>query len=139
MNSIHPLANLSFLKSLEESGSACKDTGWMANHFEINNSLLPSYIKFHSYGEYIFDWNWANFYQSNNLAYYPKLLHAIPFSPVNAPKIIGEKRDLVQLMNSSFDFYQGHNLSSEHYLFIDDTEEKILNGLKLALNNGVKF
>ncbi len=129
MTNSHPLANRNFLKILESSGSVGEQTGWLAHHFEYNNSILPSYIKLHSYGEYIFDWNWANFYQSHQIPYYPKLLHAIPFSPVNAPKFLGNKDDFSRLAKKSYDFYQQHNLSSEHYLFINDQEEILLHEL----------
>lgn len=125
----HPFANTDFLKILENSGSIGGKTGWIPHHFRKNESLLPSYIKFHSYGEYIFDWSWANFYEKNRIPYYPKLLHAIPFTPVNAPKFLGNENDFESLAKESFQFYQTHNLSSEHYLFINSEEEKILNGL----------
>ena len=113
----HPLANRSFLSLFESSGSVGKNTGWLPRHFEINQSLLASYIKFHSYGEYIFDWSWADFYDQNKISYYPKLLHAIPFSPVNAPKFIGNETDFEQLAEISFDFYQNSNISSEAFPF----------------------
>jgi predicted N-acyltransferase len=129
---IHPFANKQFLDLLENSHCVNESSGWMPHHFETAQSLLAAYIKFHSYGEYIFDWAWANFYQNNNLQYYPKLLHAIPFTPVNAPKFIGQTTDFKKLAQMSFDFYQSHNLSGEHYLFISDEEEKILNELDFS-------
>lgn len=131
-NANHPFANKSFLDLLKNSQCVDEKSGWLPHHFETNDGMLPSYIKFHSYGEYIFDWTWANFYQQNGLTYYPKLIHAIPFTPVNAPKFIGNSNDNEKLINMSFDFYQSHNLSSEHYLFINDEEEKLLNELNFS-------
>lgn len=125
----HPFANLNFFQILENSGSVGHKTGWIPQHFQTENSFLASYVKFHSYGEYIFDWNWARFYEQNRLPYYPKLTHAIPFTPVNAPKFLGEKEEFKELALKSFDFYQRHNISSEHYLFINDDEERLLNDL----------
>lgn len=129
MSTGHPFANRNFLRSLEESGSVGSNTGWLPKHFETKEAFLASYIKMHSYGEYIFDWNWAEFYQMNNLPYYPKLLHAIPFTPVNAPKFLGKESDFEELAKQSFQFYQSFNLSSEHYLFINDKEEELLKPL----------
>ena len=101
----HPFANKSFLDLLENSQCVSDKSGWLPHHFETTEEMLPSYIKFHSYGEYIFDWAWANFYQQNGLNYYPKLIHAIPFTPVNAPKFIGNSKDKEKLAKMSFDFY----------------------------------
>ena len=128
----HPFANKSFLDLLENSQCVDEKSGWLPHHFETSKEMLTSYIKFHSYGEYIFDWAWANFYQQNGLNYYPKLIHAIPFTPVNAPKFIGNSKDKEKLAKMSFDFYQSHNLSSEHYLFINEEEEKLLNDLNFT-------
>lgn len=125
----HPLANRDFLQVLENSGSVGESSGWIPHHIEKEDAFLPGYIKFHSYGEYIFDWAWAQFYEQNSLDYYPKLLHAIPFSPVNAPKFLGDQNHFLQLAQDSFIFYQNHSLSSEHYLFINDNEEMILKTL----------
>lgn len=122
----HPFSNVNFLNLLENSKCVDEKSGWSPHHFYENDSLLPSYIKSHSFGEYIFDWSWAQFYQHNNLNYYPKLLHAIPFTPVNGPKVIGDQNYFEDLIHKSFEFYQSTNLSSEHYLFIDDEEQNIL-------------
>ena len=129
LNNSHPFSNHNFIELLETSKSVGNEAGWIPHHFKNDQSVLPSYIKLHSHGEYIFDWNWANFYHQNKINYYPKLLHAIPFTPVNAPKIIGRFDDFELLSSESFKFYQEHNLSSEHYLFINDNEEKVLSEL----------
>lgn len=125
----NPFTNQVFTKLLASSKSVGEKTGWLEQHFHHNESVLNSYIKFHSYGEYIFDWAWANFYAQNKIDYYPKLIHAVPFTPVNAPKFLGNKEDRVTLANESFKFYQSYNLSSEHYLFINDEEEEVLHQL----------
>jgi predicted N-acyltransferase len=125
----HPFANTSFLELLEQTGCVGDQTGWIPHHFKTTDATLPTYAKFHSHGEYIFDWNWANFYEQNELDYYPKLMHCIPFTPVNAPKIIGNKDDFQKLAHESFDFYKKHNLNSEHYLFINADEQQVLEEL----------
>lgn len=133
MNNIHPFSNVDFINVMETSGSVGSKTGWIPNHIHHKDSTLPTYIKFHSYGEYIFDWSWAQFYQVNGLNYYPKLIHAIPFTPVNAPKVIGDSNCFEVLAKKSFEFYQNSNLSSEHYLFINDEEEKVLKNLSFEI------
>lgn len=129
----HAIAHPKFFKILETSHSVGEESGWIPQHFKINDSLLPGYIKLHSYGEYIFDWDWARLYAQNQLAYYPKLIHAIPFTPVNAPKFLGNEQDFPKLARESFKFYQEHELSSEHYLFINSSEEEILNSMGFSI------
>ena len=53
---------------------------------------MPLYLKSHSYGEYVFDWAWADAYQRHGLAYYPKLLSAVPFTPVTGPRLLAPTR-----------------------------------------------
>ena len=132
MSVYHPFANQNFLSILEKSKSVGEQTGWIANHIQCENALLPSYVKLHSYGEYIFDWAWAQFYEANGLDYYPKLIHAIAFTPVNAPKTIGDQHRFKELAHKSYEFYMNSNLSSEHYLFINDHEQMVLENLGFA-------
>ncbi|CAH9139704.1 unnamed protein product [Cuscuta epithymum] len=90
----NPFLSHAFLSSLEESGSAVKETGWIPQHIiardESKNVLgaIPLYLKSHSYGEYVFDNSWANAYYSYGLSYYPKLQCSIPFTPVTGPRIL---------------------------------------------------
>jgi predicted N-acyltransferase len=95
----NPFAKHAFLLALEESGSVCDDTGWQPLHLVLardgqNVAVMPLYLKSHSYGEFVFDWAWAEAYRRNGADYYPKLLSAIPFSPVAGPRIgIAEGED----------------------------------------------
>ncbi|CAH9069709.1 unnamed protein product [Cuscuta europaea] len=90
----NPFLSHAFLSSLEGSGSAVKETGWIPQHIiardESKNVLgaIPLYLKSHSYGEYVFDNSWANAYYSYGLSYYPKLQCCIPFTPVTGPRIL---------------------------------------------------
>ncbi|HEX3208199.1 MAG TPA: peptidogalycan biosysnthesis protein, partial [Geminicoccaceae bacterium] len=82
-----PFLSHAFLCCLEASGSACRETGWLPLHVvvEAGGRLLgcaPMYLKSHSYGEYVFDWGWANAYERAGGRYYPKLQVAVPFTPV---------------------------------------------------------
>ncbi len=88
-----PFLALPFLQALQESGSANASTGWQAHHLAVfeNDELVafaPSYLKSHSHGEFVFDWSWADAYQRHGLPYYPKLLTAIPYSPITGPRLL---------------------------------------------------
>ena len=88
----NPFVDLRFLRALADSGSTGEGTGWEPRFLllEQGDSLVgavPLYEKHHSYGEYVFDWAWADAYQRNRLAYYPKGLVAVPFTPVPGPRL----------------------------------------------------
>jgi predicted N-acyltransferase len=89
----YPFVRHAFLSALESSGAVATDKGWQAHHLIIRSEgkllgALPLYLKGHSYGEYVFDWAWADAYQRHGQAYYPKLLSAIPFTPATGPRLL---------------------------------------------------
>lgn len=91
-DSENPFVKHAFLLALEESGCVNADTGWQAHHLELVDgdeplAVMPLYAKNNSYGEFVFDWGWAEAYQRHGLDYYPKLVTAIPFSPVQGPRV----------------------------------------------------
>jgi len=91
-NSDNPFVQHAFLSALEESGCVSARTGWQPLHLVLFDgeeavAVMPSYAKSHSYGEFVFDWGWAEAYARHGLDYYPKLISAIPFSPVMGPRI----------------------------------------------------
>ncbi len=82
-----------FLSALESSGAVCRDTGWKPCHLALTSgnvlvAAAPCYLKSHSYGEFIFDWAWARAYQQSGLEYYPKLLVAVPFTPITGRRLL---------------------------------------------------
>jgi predicted N-acyltransferase len=92
----YPFSRYEFLLALELGGSvgsrAGRETGWLVRHFVVWQdekliAAVPAYIKLHSYGEYLFDWSFAEAYQNYGLEYYPKLLLAIPFTPAEGPRL----------------------------------------------------
>ncbi|MHC8865448.1 GNAT family N-acetyltransferase [Arenicellales bacterium IMCC57338] len=88
-----PSLQYEFLRALEDSGSCISETGWAPCHIaaSIDGQLIggaPCYLKNHSYGEFVFDWAWANAYERAGMSYYPKLLIAVPFTPVSGARII---------------------------------------------------
>ncbi len=90
----NPFVSHAFLKALEESRSATPETGWQARHLVVpdgDGGLLgaaPLYLKGHSYGEYVFDWGWADAYERAGGRYYPKLQASVPFTPVTGPRLL---------------------------------------------------
>ncbi len=88
----YPFIQYSFLAALELSSCTVADTGWQPLHILVFAeqtlvAAMPCYLKNHSYGEYIFDWSWANAYQQHGLDYYPKLVTAIPFTPASGARV----------------------------------------------------
>ena len=89
----NPFEDFSYLRAMEQSNSASEKSGWIPDHLgEIENkkliSFLPLYKKFNSYGEFIFDQQWAHALQQTGRDYYPKLLTAIPFTPCEGERIL---------------------------------------------------
>ncbi|MCL1068762.1 GNAT family N-acetyltransferase [Shewanella olleyana] len=88
----NPFTQFEYLSALEQSLSVCSKAGWRPQHIVIRSenqviAILPCYEKTHSWGEYVFDWAWAEAYERNGLDYYPKLVAAIPFTPVSGQRI----------------------------------------------------
>ena len=89
----NPFLSFAFLHALHESGSAAAESGWQPQFLTLWQddqlaAAIPLYAKFHSYGEYVFDWAWADAYARNGLDYYPKLLSSIPFTPVTGGRLL---------------------------------------------------
>ena len=94
-----PFIRHGFLAALEASGSVGESHGWVPAHCLLENddgeaiAAAPLYEKHHSYGEFVFDFAWANAYAQVGLDYYPKLLNAVPFTPVSGPRILGRDEE----------------------------------------------
>src|SRR5579862_2336122 len=90
----NPFLRHEFLAALEHSGSADGRNGWQAQHLGCRDDdgallgALPLFLKSHSYGEFVFDWAWADAYQRHGHTYYPKLVSAVPFSPVPGYRLL---------------------------------------------------
>eukprot|EP01030_Chromulinospumella_sphaerica_P007271 gene7271-7113_t len=133
------------------SGSATAETGWgplhLAIHAEAGELLaaMPLYLKSHSYGEYVFDWAWAQAYERSGQRYYPKLLCAIPFTPVLAPKVLHATPEagralaqgLAQLTWQAAESTEllGTQISTLHALFLTQQDQQLLLGEATSLNN----
>ena len=90
----NPFVSHAFLSAMEESKSASAESGWLPQHLLLEDpaggllGAVPCYLKNHSYGEYVFDWGWADAFERAGGAYYPKLQVASPFSPVTGPRLL---------------------------------------------------
>lgn len=146
----NPFLKYEFLAALETSGSVSNATGWQPNHLTIRNkqqqlvATIPSYIKQHSYGEYVFDWSWADAYAHYGLNYYPKLLSAIPFTPSVGPRLLmkpqKEQSGIAQhILNAVKAHAEKNNLSSWHLLFPDPTSLDAFNNQDLMVRKGCQF
>ena len=140
-----PLLSHAFLSALEHSGSVGASTGWSPHHLTVKQGELvigamPLYFKSHSYGEYVFDWAWADAYQRSGLDYYPKLLSAIPFSPITSARLLSQQLDHQQLMIKALDrVLLQHELSSAHVLFPDEACAQQLEAAGWLKRSGVQF
>ncbi|WP_333985081.1 GNAT family N-acetyltransferase [Burkholderia orbicola] len=142
-----PFLRHEFLDALHVARCAVDDTGW-SPHFvtltDANTGRLaaatPVYAKQHSYGEYVFDWAWADAYQRNNLPYYPKLLCAVPFTPVQGTRLLAADDDARRhLAATLLAFAEQSDVSSLHVLFPTGDEARLLESMGMMLREGVQF
>lgn len=132
----NPFFEYEYLKALESSGCIGPSTNWIPRYILLHDKdkLIGSitfFIKMDSYGEYIFDWEWARAYQRAGMNYYPKAVVAVPFTPTTGKRIlIHQDYDFKEyapiLLDSFLDYCEGKGLSSIHCLFVDKEEQEIL-------------
>ena len=140
-----PLISHAFLSALENSASVGQGTGWMPHPLIVtqNNQLvgaMPLYLKSHSYGEYVFDWAWADAYQRSGMDYYPKLLSAIPFSPITSRRLLSHQPAVQLLMIQAIEnMLRQNQLSSAHVLFPDENNAAQLESAGWLKRTGVQF
>lgn len=142
-----PFLSYAFLFALEASGAATAETGWLPLHVvaEQDGEIIacaPMYLKSHSYGEYIFDWGWANAYERAGGQYYPKLQVAVPFTPVPGPRLLTRpgvdvaKPAIVQgLMSAASQI----DCSSLHITFCQEDEWCELGEAGMMRRTGVQY
>ena len=147
----YPFLRHAFLWGLEDTGCVNGESGWQACHAIIREKesgcaigVMPLYLKSHSWGEYVFDWSWADAWQRNGLAYYPKLVTAIPFTPATGPRLClapgYQARDIWPfLIDAIRELAKERKLSSWHLLFPPEDEAKRLQEQGLHLRTAVQF
>ena len=132
----YPFLRHEFLQALEASGSVNAESGWQPCHLTLHRdselvAVLPLYLKSHSYGEYVFDWSWADAWHRNGMEYYPKLLTAVPFTPATGPRMgLRAGEDCGQAWSACLaaieQFAESQQLSSWHILFPPESDSKLL-------------
>lgn len=141
----NPFLSFAFLHALHESGSASADTGWQPRYLTLWQAdalvaALPMYLKSHSYGEYVFDWAWADAYRRNGLEYYPKLLSAIPFTPVTGARLLAiDAAARAALVDALLALQQAGGVSSTHLLYPPEQQAVQLQQAGFLLRKGVQF
>lgn len=144
-----PFASYSFLKALEDTGCIGKQAGWTASYLTlwVGEQLVGGmylYEKDHSYGEYIFDWQWAQAYQRYGVAYYPKLLSAVPFTPATGAKMLvhpAADRPPVQkaLLAAAIDLMKAKDCTSLHSLFIPESDIGVYREAGLMVRHSYQY
>jgi predicted N-acyltransferase len=144
-----PFLRHEFLTALEETGCVGVNTGWQVAHLVLkqNDHLLgavPLYLKQHSYGEFVFDWSWAQAYEQQGMNYYPKALGAIPFTPVQGSRFLYKDTSKTtsifeKLVGGLKSLVMNNDLSSIHILFPMNSEAKSLQEDGFLLRDSVQF
>jgi len=146
----HPMLDYTFLRAFELSAAVDHQTGWIPYHLTVFAgaqlvAAAPCYIKTHSYGEYVFDWSWADAYDQAGGQYYPKLISAIPFSPVTGPRILvhPDCKSAAALADAMLtqmrQLCQAHALSGLHVLFPDASSANACAAADGLRRQGVQF
>lgn len=145
----YPFTRHEFLQAMEHSGATTSRSGWQPHHLLVHRhgalvAHLPLYLKSHSYGEYVFDWSWADAYRQHGLAYYPKLLAAIPYTPATGPRLCIKKGEDIasvtaDVVKALYSEAERTKASSIHILFpeLASKDRFAQQGLKPRL--GVQF
>jgi uncharacterized protein len=147
-----PFFDLEFLRALERSGSVGGASGWEPVYLVCRDGgrllgALPLYLKTDSYGEYVFDWEWARAYREHGLPYYPKLVAAVPFTPATGPKLLvhldaGEaERTAVTraLLDAARELADELRVSSSHALFLPERELADFTEHGFAVRHSLQF
>jgi predicted N-acyltransferase len=141
----NPTLAHAFLDSLHASGCASERTGWAPRYVtlwegERLKGAVPLYVKSHSRGEYVFDWAWADAYERHGIAYYPKLLAAVPFTPATGARLLAENEAARStLARALIESARGSDVSSLHVLFPDEADAGALRAAGLMERTGVQF
>ena len=146
----NPFVSHAFLDIAERSGSAAPETGWLARHIGIEDGegrligAAPCYLKSHSYGEYVFDWGWAEAFERAGGRYYPKLQVSVPFTPVAGPRLLVRPGEDAPRMRSLLtagliELARQHGVSSLHVTFCEEDEWRALGAAGLLQRMGQQF
>ncbi|WP_415913742.1 GNAT family N-acetyltransferase [Paraburkholderia sp. J63] len=141
----NPFVSHEFLSAMHDTGCAVRDTGWQPFYLLMRKGAdlagaMPLYLKSHSRGEYVFDHAWADAFKRHGLRYYPKLLSAVPFSPVTGPRLLAASHaDRVLLARGAVQLAKQMDVSSLHVLFPHEADLDALTEAGYMLREGVQF
>jgi len=146
----HPFTRHEFLAALERNGCVGERHGWLPRHLVVYAddgtlaAVAPHYAKYNSYGEFVFDWAWADALQRSGLAYYPKGVVAIPYTPAGGPRLItrpGLDRSAFAgaLVDLGLALTEREGWSSSHWLFTGAADTQLLRDRGLLIRLGVQF
>ena len=151
LNDANPFLRFEFLAALEETGCVAAAKGWLPRHLICETDAgqligaLPLYLKTNSYGEFVFDFSWANAYHQAGLNYYPKLTSAIPFSPITGSRVLAsDHRDDAaaikqMLLEAAIELTKDADLSSFHVLFPAPAQKPLLEKAGLLIRKDCQF
>ncbi len=145
----NPTLNWAWLQSMIDTGCTTSESGWRPLFLLLWRDLsgkrtltgaLPLYLKWHSYGEYVFDWAWAEAYQRHGLDYYPKLVSAVPFTPCTGARLLAvTAADRTVLLRAALSLANEEDVSSLHVLFPPAAESAEWMDADLLLRHSVQF
>jgi uncharacterized protein len=142
----NPTLHHAWLQSMIDAGCTTSKTGWLPQFVLLedeNNTLqgaLPLYMKSHSYGEYVFDWAWAEAYARAGLDYYPKLVCAVPFTPCEGNRIMAStEANRTLLLDAMLQIANDSDVSSLHILFPAEMEQSLLCNRALMMRQSIQF
>lgn len=141
----NPTLSHSFLHALHETGCAAPRTGWSPRYLVLHRdgvlqAAMPLYLKDHSRGEYVFDHAWADAFHRHGIPYYPKLLSAVPFTPVTGGRLLARgAEDRALLARAALQVARELGTSSLHILFPDERDKQALADAGYMLREGVQF
>jgi predicted N-acyltransferase len=139
----NPFVGHAFLSALLESGCASARTGWQPQFLVLERAgrlagAMPLFVKSHSYGEYVFDWAWAEAHERAGIAYYPKLLAAVPFTPVSGPRLLAADAPARRALAAAA-LEAAREFSSLHVLFCGEDESAMLREAGMLPRRTVQF
>ncbi len=141
----NPFLRYDFLHALHASGSATPATGWAPRFVTLwqgdrLTGAVPLYLKANSYGEYVFDWAWAEAYQRHGIDYYPKWLAAVPFTPVGGSRLLAIDESAREVLaDALMQLAMSSEFSSLHVLFAPPAQIELLHARGCSVRHGVQF
>ncbi len=144
----YPFLKHEFLSAAERSGSVAPERGWIPRHLAVYDDAnlkgaMVLYEKNHSWGEFVFDWSWANAYEQAGLSYYPKLVSAVPFTPASSRRVLladeNDEETANGLIEAALQLAMQAGCSSLHLLFPEQGETARLEKAGLKLRKDCQF